>query len=298
MATPLALRRRLLASLIIAPLVGVLPESAAESQAPARPRLDIEAVTFNIRYLNRGEKGSNHWKHRKQLVIAAMREFKADIFGLQEALRPQLDDLSPALPGYSEFGVGRDDGKERGEYCAILFRSERFSLDEDESGTFWLSDTPDKIGSMSWGNQITRICTWARFIDRETKRSFYVYNTHWDHRSQESRVGAAKLILDRIAARRYPDDPVILMGDFNASKENPAIQRLTRSLRDSLLLRHPDAADSRTFHGFKGGKSGRKIDHIFVPSSTTVTGAAILYFQRDGAYPSDHYPVRAALQFR
>ena len=151
---------------------------------------------------------------------------------------------------------------------------------------------------MTWGNKIPRICTWARLTDRQSKRSFYVYNTHWDHRSQESRLGAARLISAQIAKRKHPDEPVILMGDFNASKDNPAIQHLSKQLRDSLYLRHPDATDGRTFHGFKGGKSGRKIDHIFVPEGTTVSAAAILYFNRDGAYPSDHYPVRAALQFR
>ena len=145
--------RHLLTALALA-LAATLPspthaeDPSAESAAPS---LDLEVVTFNIRYLNRNEKGKNHWRERKALVIAAMSEFKADVFGLQEALRPQLDDLATALPGYTEFGIGRDDGKRRGEYSPILFRSDRFKLDKDDCGTFWLSDTPNKIGSMSWG---------------------------------------------------------------------------------------------------------------------------------------------------
>ena len=269
----------------------------------ADPQPPLEVVTFNIRYLNKKEEGKNHWRERKQLVIDAMREFDADVFGLQEALRPQLDAITAALPGYTKVGVGRNDGKARGEFSPILFRTSRFKIDEAESGTFWLSDTPEKIGSKSWGNEIPRICTWARLTDRETERSFYVFNTHWDHKSQPSRMGAAKLIAERIAKRGHADEPVILMGDFNASRDNPAIRYLTGDtspapLRDSFAIRHPGAADGRTFHGFRGGKEGRKIDHIFVPPNSSVSSAAILYFNKAGRYPSDHYPVQAGLQFR
>ena len=151
----------------------------------------LEVVTFNIRYLNKNDEGINHWRVRKQRVIAAMLAFKADIFGLQEALRQQLDDITPALAGYTEFGIGRDDGKTRGEYSAILFRSDRFELDKDDCGTFWLSDTPEKVGSATWGNEIPRICTWVRLTDKQSQRSFYVFNTHFDHESQPARDKSA-----------------------------------------------------------------------------------------------------------
>ncbi|MGI9239214.1 MAG: endonuclease/exonuclease/phosphatase family protein [Verrucomicrobiales bacterium] len=272
-------------------------ESGDSAPAPA-PSSELEIVSFNIRYLNKNEEGENHWRVRKQLTIAAMRAFKADIFGLQEALRSQLDDIAAAFPEYSEFGIGRSDGKTLGEYSPILFRRDRFQLDSDDCGTFWLSDTPEQIGSASWGNKIPRICTWARLTDLESKQSFYVFNTHWDHQSQPSRFGAAKLIKQRIAARKHPTEPVILMGDFNASKDNPAIQALSAVLHDSFAICHPQAEDSGTFHGFRGGKAGKKIDHIFVLPKTRVTSAEILYFNEDGTFPSDHYPVRAALQFR
>ncbi len=281
----------------------ILSATAAENEKDWHPTeaaspSQIEVVTFNIRYLNQNEEGDNHWSVRKKITIAALREFDADIFGLQEALRSQLDDIATALPGYTEFGIGRDDGKTRGEYSPILFRSERFELDKDDCGTFWLSDTPEQVGSASWGNEIPRICTWARLTDLQSKRAFYVFNTHWDHRSQPARLGAARLINQRIAARKHPAEPVILMGDFNAAKDNPAIEELATTLRDSFEICHPEAADSGTFHGFRGGKGGKKIDHIFVLPKTGVTSAEILYFNKDGIFPSDHYPVRSALQFR
>ena len=291
---------RIIRSLVCAAAVLLSSAAAKEDELtePVEPPCDLEIVTFNIRYLNQNEEGDNHWRIRKQLVIDAILEFKADIFGLQEALRQQLDEIAPALPGYTEFGIGRDDGKTRGEYSPILFRSDRFELDEKDSGTFWLSDTPETVGSTTWGNKIPRICTWARLTDKQSQRSFYVFNTHWDHQSQPARLGAARLINQRIAARQHPAEPVILMGDFNATKDNPAILEIAGTLRDSFSIRHPERADSATFHGFEGGKQGQKIDHIFVPPNTKVSDAAILYFNRDGVYPSDHYPVRAALQFR
>ncbi|MFT5108996.1 MAG: endonuclease/exonuclease/phosphatase family metal-dependent hydrolase [Pseudoalteromonas tetraodonis] len=279
-------------------LIATLLAPAASTAADESPHLELDVVTFNIRYLNRNEEGKNHWRHRKQLVIDAIKSFDADLLGLQESLHQQLQDLQPAVDKYTVFGVGRDDGKRRGEYSPILFRTDRFKLDPDDSGTFWLSDTPGEIASRTWGNKIPRICTWVRLTDTLSKRSFYVFNTHWDHQSQESRLGAAKLIIERIKGRKHPEEPVILMGDFNATRANPAIQHLSKHLGDSYWLANPDASDTGTFHGFRGCKSGQKIDHIFVPEGTQVSSAAVLYFKREDAFPSDHYPVQAVLQFR
>jgi len=284
----------------------LLPILAGADESDGRKPIKesaIEVVSFNIRYLNRSEKGVNHWSKRKSVVTAALLDFDADIYGLQEALRPQLDHIAETVPGYTEFGIGRDDGKTRGEYSPILFRTERFVLDKDDCGTFWLSDTPEEIASKHWGNSIPRICTWARLTDKQTGDSLYVFNTHWDHQSQPARLGSAKLIAKRIAARKHNDEPVILLGDFNAARDNPAIQHLTNgaapvTLLEAYKIAKPDAPKTTTFHGFRGGKNGRKIDHIFVASKASVKEAEILYFSKEDAYPSDHYPVRARLQFR
>jgi endonuclease/exonuclease/phosphatase family metal-dependent hydrolase len=145
---------------------------------------DLSVLSFNIRY-GTADDGENSWQHRREFVFDVIRDQEADIVGLQEALRFQLDEIADAVTGYSELGVGRDDGVEAGEYAAILYREEKFeALDH---GTFWFADTPELPGAVGWGAHIPRICTWARLRDRETARSFYVFNVHLDHQSQESR---------------------------------------------------------------------------------------------------------------
>jgi endonuclease/exonuclease/phosphatase family metal-dependent hydrolase len=215
------------------------------------------------------------------------------VLGLQEALRGQLDEIRAALPAYGEVGVGRDDGAQAGEYAAILFRRDR--LDLLASGDFWLSDTPDVPGSRSWGNTVVRICTWARFLDRASGRTFAVYDTHLDHESQPARERGAALILWRIAAAR-PGGPVIVTGDFNAGEDNPAVRAMTAAgFADSYRVVHPADSAVNTYHAFRGGTAGPKIDFVFVSPEWRVADAAIVRTARDGRYPSDHFPVTARL---
>ncbi len=270
--------------------------AAADDSSPSTA-LSLRAMTFNIRYGNAND-GDNAWPLRRELLFKVIRDVHPDVLGMQEALRFQLDEIGAALDGYSEVGVGRDDGVEAGEYSAILFDSTRFSL--EDSGTFWLSDTPEVPGSTSWGNGITRVCTWALLRERAGGASFYVFNTHWDHLSQPSRENSARLILERIAARATPDTPVLLTGDFNAGESNPAFRTLVEdtvvSLRDTFRALHPDAVDVGTFHGFEGGTDGDKIDAILASPEWQVLDAEIARVNDRGRYPSDHYPVTATLR--
>jgi endonuclease/exonuclease/phosphatase family metal-dependent hydrolase len=142
------------------------------------------------------------------VVTDVVRSFDADVVGLQEALHFQLEEMKAALPEYGSAGVGRDDGAEAGEYAAILYRSDRLELMED--GTFWFSDTPAVPGSMSWGNELPRICTWARFRDRRTGMSLALFNVHWDHQSQPSRERAAGLLLERVQETAAGGSPVLV----------------------------------------------------------------------------------------
>ena len=207
-----------------------------------------------------------------------------------------------AVPKFGEFGVGRDDGKSAGEHCTILYNAERFEVDAKDSGTFWLSDTPEKVASKSWGNGIPRICTWARLVEKGSGRGFYVYNCHWDHRSQPSRDGAAKLTVERIAARKHAGEPVVLMGDFNANESNTAILAIKMGelkMEDTYRVVHPDKRGAGTFSAFSGRVSDHKIDHVFVlPGTAEVSAAEIVRYHREGRYLSDHYPVRAVFSFR
>jgi len=258
---------------------------------------DTRVMTFNIRYGTAND-GDNAWPRRRDLVFRVIREFRPHVLGLQEALRSQLDDLGAALPAYREVGVGRDDGKHQGEYAAILYDSARFQLERD--GTFWLSDRPEAPGSMTWGNRIPRICTWAVLRERGSGRTLHVYNVHWDHESQASRERSARLLLDRIAAREPAGTPVIVTGDFNAGEANAAFRALVGDpatpLRDTFRDLHPDAGTVGTFNAFRGESDGEKIDAILVSHGWRVVHAAIVRDNDGGRYPSDHFPVTATLR--
>ena len=262
---------------------------------------EIDAVAFNIRFDNPKD-GENAWPNRKEMVGKWIESESPDVIGLQEALRHQINDIKKVATAYSEYGVGRDDGKSRGEHCTILYLKKRFTLDKKDCGTFWFSDTPEKIASKSWGNEIPRICTWARLIHKKTGKGFYLYNVHYDHQSQSSRIGASNLIIERISNRKQSNEPIILMGDFNAAEKNPAITVFKEEplkLVDTFRVVKPDEKMVKTFHGFRGGSfMGGKIDHVFIlPETAEVRSAEIVRFNKDNRYLSDHYPVRAKLSF-
>lgn len=258
----------------------------------------LTVMSFNIRYGTASD-GDNHWTRRRQLVFDVLRKHDPDIVGLQEALDFQLDELLEALPHYAYVGVGRDDGERAGEFAAILYRRERYRV--DDSGTFWLSDTPEVAGSKSWGNQITRICTWARLVPLDGGPPFYVFNAHLDHQSQPSRERGVELIARRIAARKH-DDPAIVTGDFNCGEDNVALQPLFEDkstgglgLIDTFRAVHPDAKDVGTFNSFRGERGGAKIDYIFAPRNVQVLDGRIVHDRPGNRDPSDHFPVLARL---
>jgi endonuclease/exonuclease/phosphatase family metal-dependent hydrolase len=255
----------------------------------------ISVMSFNIRY-GTAEDGDNHWTMRRAFLFEVVREQNADIIGIQEALDSQIREIMEAVPGYAVVGVGREDGKTAGEYSAILVRKDRFNV--AEAGTFWFSDSPSVPGSASWGNRITRICTWARLIDREGS-AMWVFNVHLDHESQPSRERSAELLRRRIDARSSPGEPVIVTGDFNVGEDNPAIRTMIgdKAFVDTFRAVHPDEKQAATFNGFKTGSiDGPKIDYVLVQPGAEVLSAAIVRTVRDGRYPSDHFPVVARVR--
>jgi endonuclease/exonuclease/phosphatase family metal-dependent hydrolase len=296
----------------LALLLALTPARAADEASSGGPQVtsaDVAVMSFNIRY-GTADDGPNRWARRKRMVYALLRRQGADVIALQEALRPQLDELHAALPAYGELGRGRDDGATKGEYAAILYRRERF--DVDESGTFWLSDTPEVPGSITWGNACTRICTWGRFVPRSSGRAFYVFNVHLDHISQPSREKGVALVLSRVRDRRQPD-PIVLTGDFNVDESNPIVRYLEGGLQlqdvtnglaakplplvDTFRLLHKDATRDGTFHEFKGYQTGNRIDYIFTQPDVAVLRAEILRDSTRVRYPSDHFPITAVLRF-
>ncbi|MDA0813192.1 MAG: endonuclease/exonuclease/phosphatase family protein [Verrucomicrobia bacterium] len=283
--------------------------------------VDVSIMTYNIRMLTDEDTGNSNWEVRKDFLVDTIRDQDADFVGVQEAFREQLDFIGSRLGRYSELGVGRDDGATTGEYSAILFNLSRFKV--EDSGTFWLSSEPEVPNSMTWGNSVTRICTWARFLHKRTGRRFDVFNAHFDHESEEARRRGMAQINNRIAERSEPQGHVILMGDFNAGENSWAIKYVKGEpdvedlpddastpgsdpvsgtpeivLRDTFRAIHPDTAEPGTFHGFGGVPLGGKIDHIFIENAgNRVLDADIWHVNRDGMYPSDHFPVRATVRF-
>ena len=220
-------------------------------------------VCYNIRQDTDSDKGPKDWTSRKAVVSDYLLKKNASIIGLQEVRHNQLTDLQKALTDHRSLGVGREDGKKRGEYSPIFYNHNVWILDPKENGTFWLSDTPTIANSRSWGNRHTRICTWARFIaknDPEQKTAIYVYNTHWDHQSQQARVNSALLMIKKIKSRTNKENPYILMGDLNATINNPAVKSL---LADGFLKDHCKK-DYRSSSMWKPDLvPGQRIDHIF-----------------------------------
>jgi endonuclease/exonuclease/phosphatase family metal-dependent hydrolase len=281
--------------LIFAALAAI---SLAAQSREARP---VSVMTFNIRYATDRD-AENRWTARRQMLIDLLRKQTPDLLGVQEALDVQLSDILRGLPGYAVTGVGRDDGRAAGEYSGILFRTGRFRV--AQAGTFWLSATPETVASRTWGNRITRICSWARFIDQDGQ-ALWMYNVHLDHESQPSREQSVKLLLERIRSRSDRDEPVIVTGDFNVGEGNPALEPLLGRSQgpppfiDTFRALHPDEQEVGTYTAFEFGRTkGDKIDYVLVEPGTEVLRAEILRFSRNKRYPSDHFPVTATVRLR
>jgi endonuclease/exonuclease/phosphatase family metal-dependent hydrolase len=288
-------------------LAAVCLALAAACRAPstrptpaASPAPPLRVVTFNIRYDNPGD-GVNAWPNRRDWVAALLRFHGADAVGVQEALARQLADLDTRLPGFARVGVGRADGREGGEFSAILYRTDRLEL--LDSGTFWLSQTPEVPGSKGWDTAIERIATWARFRDRRTGCSHLHLNTHFDHVGEQARQESARLIRRRLVALAG-GLPMVVTGDMNADPQSAPYRILTRDTLSGAVAPLTDAfTASRTgsygptssWNAFRAIEPGRRIDYVLVSAPISVEAHAILPDYWDGRFPSDHLPVLAAL---
>lgn len=260
----------------------------------------INVMSFNIRYDNPGD-GENAWPHRKQMAAGTLCFHKVDIAGLQEALHDQVRDLEMLLPQYAWFGVGRDDGREKGEYNPVFYRKDRFKV--IEQSTFWLSETPEMPGKKGWDAACPRIVTWGKIEDKLTKTVFFVFNTHFDHVGKTARVKSAEFLLKKIE-ELTENEPIILTGDFNCTEKDPPYKILT-SGTDEL----PNLADvhfisesrpygsTKTFNGFQNEiKPGHRIDFIFVRNTGKVLRCGIIAERWDGRFVSDHNVVLAEIE--
>jgi len=273
--------------------------------------LELNLMSFNIRYENPADAAERSWSQRSVAAVHLIRQEAPDVFGVQECRHGQAADLWASLPDYRFYGVGRDDGKQGGEYAGIFYQRGRFELDAADCGVLWLSDTPEIVGSKTWGNEFPRIVTWVRLLDRSSERGFYVFNTHWDHKNQYARERSAAMIARRIDARRHSDEPVVLLGDLNAVESNPGVSYLTgksvslggsrqqwkNGMLDTFQVLHADQKDRRTLHFWNRNPSGAlKVDHILVAKEARVLKSGIVT-RSPQLVVSDHFPVTAKVVF-
>jgi endonuclease/exonuclease/phosphatase family metal-dependent hydrolase len=248
----------------------------------------FRVMSYNIRYDNPAD-GPNAWSNRRDFLVAQVRTADPDILGVQESLPAQVEYLVSQFPAYGHAGQGRDENG-TGESTTIFFRMDRFEM--TESGTFWLSETPEKM-SKGWDAAIRRICTYVRLKDRKTNKSYLVLNTHFDHVGVEARKKSAELLLIKMKQLNPAGLPVILLGDFNATPDSEPVVILKGKLNEArlhatqVLLPQPGS-----FNAFDSSKPAENlIDHVFVSRDLEVGRYAMLVETREGRYPSDHFPV-------
>lgn len=256
----------------------------------------LHISTYNIRQRNQVDTG-NLWIDRKDKICNQIKYHEFDIFGVQEAFKDQMDDMQKLLPKYAYVGVGRDDGKEKGEYSAIFYKKERFKL--IKNGTFWLSATDTEKPNKGWDAALPRICTWGIFQDITNGKQFILMNTHFDHKGKIARKESAKLMLQK-AKELASNLPLIVMGDLNVNENDEAYLTLANSpsIKDTYELADIVYEPNSTFNGW--GKSIRakgRIDHIFVSKPFTVLKYGILTDTYQGKYPSDHFPVAVHMEW-
>jgi len=272
----------------------------------------VRVMSYNIRYGTAAD-GENAWPARREFLAETIRQFDPDLLGTQETLRFQRDELLALLPQFKAAGVGRDDGRDRGEMAAIFWRTDRFA--RLDGGDFWLSPTPDVVGSKGWDAALPRIATWAKLADTTDSASLPVLfvNTHFDHRGAEARLESATL-LRRWIATRGRGCRVILTGDFNAGEGSPPYEALFAAADAGLAGEHAGpaglvdtlraavatraaAGPEGTFTGFVATNTGgERIDWIACSRNLRVVAAGIDRTSRDGRTPSDHAAVTAVLE--
>jgi endonuclease/exonuclease/phosphatase family metal-dependent hydrolase len=288
------------------PAANVAP-SAERAPSPGEPCCPpLRVMSLNVRF-GTAPDGPNRWELRHELLTRTVRRFGPDLLGVQEAMDFQCADLRRALgDGYAFHGAGREDGKDGGEFTPVFVRRERF--ERLAAGHFWLSETPDVAGSRGWDAELPRMASWVKLRDlaadagADAAVPLLFLNTHWDHFGKHARNESAKLIRRRVSELN-PKGPSIIVGDFNSREDDEDYATLVRHADDTgpryldaYREIHPDRqTDEATFHGFKGGKEGSRIDWIIHTPDLRAVDAHIDRSNEDGRYPSDHYPVTALL---
>jgi endonuclease/exonuclease/phosphatase family metal-dependent hydrolase len=263
---------------------------AALTAAIAQPAIadELRVMSFNVRTIT-GKDGPNRWEARKDLFADTIRQLHPDVIGTQELAKEQGDDTVARLPEYTWFGRDRF-GAHADEHMGIFYRKDRLKL--VESGDYWLSDTPDKVASITWGNIFPRMVNWALFERLSDHKRFYLLDTHYPYRDQDedARSRSAREVATWIG-KLPAGAPVIITGDFNTGPESEAHATLTAALKDAWSAAPKREGPEDTFHDFTG-KPTKRIDWILY-RGVEATSVQTVTTSKDGRYPSDHFPVEA-----
>lgn len=287
----------------------------------AQQSIALKIGSYNIRYDNQGDRNNGDgWDKRYPVITSIIRWESPDVFGAQEVLVHQLRDMSSLLTDFDYYGIGRDDGKEKGEYAPIFFKKDKFQLLQE--GTFWLSETPDKP-SKGWDAALPRICSWVHLKENSSGKTFWFFNLHMDHIGKIARKQSSYLVLKKIK-EMAGSDPAFLTGDFNVDQHDSIYNILAQSkyLADAFTIAKDKMAWNGTFNAFDTGLwTDSRIDHVYVTSGVLVSDYAVLTesyrskhaedkevtkgdfpkelsFKRyDVRLPSDHFPVFCRIRF-
>lgn len=263
--------------------------------------LEINVMSFNIRLDHAGD-SLNNWQYRKNVAAEVVKTNNIDILGTQEVLLNQFNDLKERLPEYTGIGVGREDGKEMGEFCALFYKKTKFT--EIKSGNFWLSETPEVAGSKGWDASYIRVATWAILKDNATGKQVFAINSHLDNDGLTARIEGGNLLLKE-AMELGKGLPIVLTGDFNDTPESETIKNITDLAKSDYLLNSKTVAESVagtewTFHDFGRLPMQERplIDYIFVSKDIKVLNYNTLSDKLDGIFVSDHKPIMAKIEIK
>ena len=254
---------------------------------------EIKVMTYNIKYDNVNDT-VNNWNDRKEKLVELIEHYGPSFIGMQEALHRQVTYIDSSLTDFSYIGVGREDGKQKGEYSEIHYDSTQYKV--IEHNTFWLSDTPDKV-SIGWDAALERICTYGLFENLESGEKLWVFNTHFDHKGETAREKSAELIVNKIKEINTDNLPVVLTGDFNLTPDEKPIHLIKKYMQDGKeITNSPFYGTSGTFNGFEPDRIlDHRIDYIFVKNLKVENYTHIDDRLENLKYISDHFPVLATV---
>lgn len=250
-------------------------------------------MSFNIRYNNKWDV-ENNWELRKNKVSQLIENYKPDIIATQEGLYNQVIFLDSTLTDYTYVGIGREDGKTKGEFCAIYYNTKKYKV--IKQSTFWLSDTPNKV-SVGWDAALERISTYALFENLKTHEQTYIFNAHFDHQGKMAQANSARLILKKIEAINTENLPVILMGDLNVTPEEKAISILKEELTDAIsITSSPFYGPVGSFNAFKNEPVTKRIDYCFIKNINILSYSHLDDRLDNNRFISDHFPVLVEIE--